>query len=569
PLAAERAAPAAAAAGAATARLAAAERRVAAALASLVREPSAALAALLANQTAADNSGSRHPGYAGHSRGDSFAAARAYAEEAAAASAAGARLSSAKLSSRADMPSTAVLLERLRVSIDARLDELRSSEHDTQRRKELSRRRARLQAQEQFQRQAAETAARQVFTIADEWRDWLINRSLPPELSPEAAMETFDLAEQAMLRLQTLDRITAKAAALDLELAAFETAADHLADAFPAIAKTAAGDSAIALRLLHNEAIRHAEINKQLGDLHNKYTEYDLKRAELETQFGRLMLQQEQWFLASEAAGELQLLEILAKSERFHQIESELYKRNAELTAGLTEEQLQIIEDWFAESDAQQLEAMRAGADEEWTNQEKRKSELLEKSGRLQQQLELLLRDRDRQQLTAEREKTAAALEQLIERYAVLAMSMSLIGRTKRVMEEERQPAVIREASRFMALLSEGKYRRIAVPEGEQTILLEMADGRLVDSPFLSRGTAEQLYLAMRFALADEASAAVELPMILDDLFVNFDKQRLEAAVQVIAELSGRRQIIMLTCHDHVRDLMMDKLPNAQLVRLA
>ena len=39
-----------------------------------------------------------------------------------------------------------------------------------------------------------------------------------------------------------------------------------------------------------------------------------------------------------------------------------------------------------------------------------------------------------------------------------------MIQRTKRVMEEERQPAVIREASRFMALLSEGKYKRIAIP---------------------------------------------------------------------------------------------------------
>ena len=54
-------------------------------------------------------------------------------------------------------------------------------------------------------------------------------------------------------------------------------------------------------------------------------------------------------------------------------------------------------------------------------------------------------------------------------------MSMTMIQRTKRVMEEERQPAVICEASRFMALLSEGKYRRIAVPEGEQTIWLEQA----------------------------------------------------------------------------------------------
>ncbi len=557
------------AASAAKARLAAAERRVAAALASLVREPSAALAALLANQIAAGNpSGSDPPGIAGNnSRDEGFAAVRAYAEEAAASSA-DAKLSAASEASRSSMPSTAVLLERLRALIDTRLDELRSSEHDAHRRNELKRRRARLQAQEQALLEAADAAAGNASTITADWRDWLMDRALPPTLSPEAAMETFDLAEQAMLRLQAYDRIAAKAAVLDSQLAAYDAAADRLSDAFPSETKSAAGDSVIALRLLHNEAIRQTNINKQVNDLHTKLAEYNLQLAELETALERLLIGQQQWFSAAEAADELQLLEVLAKSERIHQIESQRFRLSAELNAGMSEEQLRTIEAWFAESDAEQLASMRARAEEERAEHEKRKSDLLSMRGRQQQQMDLLYRDTDRQRLTAERERTSAALEQLVERYAVLAMSMTMIQRTKRVMEEERQPAVIREASRFMALLSEGKYRRIAVPEGEQTIWLEQADGRLIDSQFLSRGTAEQLYLAMRFALADEASGAVELPMILDDLFVNFDRNRLEAAIQVIAELSGRRQIIMLTCHEHVRDLMIGSLPNVQLVEL-
>ena len=178
----------------------------------------------------------------------------------------------------------------------------------------------------------------------------------------------------------------------------------------------------------------------------------------------------------------------------------------------------------------EQLASMRARAEEERAEHEKRKTNLLAMTRAwTDEQMDLLYRDTDRQRLSAERERTSAALEQLVERYAVLAMSMTMIQRTKRVMEEERQPAVIREASRFSWPCSlRVSIDELPVPEGEQTIWLEQADGRLIDSQFLSRGKLE-LYLAMRFALADEASGAVELPMILDDLLVNFDRNRLEA----------------------------------------
>ena len=40
----------------------------------------------------------------------------------------------------------------------------------------------------------------------------------------------------------------------------------------------------------------------------------------------------------------------------------------------------------------------------------------------------------------------------------------------------------------------------------------------------MSRGTREQLYLAMRFGLIEEYEARSEpLPIIMDDVFVNFD----------------------------------------------
>src|SRR5690606_36322296 len=70
----------------------------------------------------------------------------------------------------------------------------------------------------------------------------------------------------------------------------------------------------------------------------------------------------------------------------------------------------------------------------------------------------------------------------------------------------------------------------------------------------LSRGAREQLYLAVRLAAADAlAERGVALPLVLDDVLVNLDQARTEAAVRELAEVAtGRRQVLFLTCHQHV-----------------
>jgi uncharacterized protein YhaN len=70
----------------------------------------------------------------------------------------------------------------------------------------------------------------------------------------------------------------------------------------------------------------------------------------------------------------------------------------------------------------------------------------------------------------------------------------------------------------------------------------------------------------MRLALAEEASQSVKLPLMLDDVFVNFDRGRLHAAAKLVAELSESRQMIVMTCHEHVRDALLEHCRDAALV---
>ena len=66
----------------------------------------------------------------------------------------------------------------------------------------------------------------------------------------------------------------------------------------------------------------------------------------------------------------------------------------------------------------------------------------------------------------------------------------------------------------------------------------------------MSRGTREQLYLAMRFGLIDEYETRSEpLPAVMDDVFVNFDDERDERIIEILGQFSQHRQVIVLTCH--------------------
>ncbi|GGD55999.1 AAA family ATPase [Paenibacillus nasutitermitis] len=556
---------------AAAAQLAAAEQALAAALRGLVSEPEAVLSALLAGGEAPSaRGGAAHTPAPAAGADKPHAASRAYRQEAAAGIADSGSGEADRLQHTHAHAASLTLLEQLRTAIDARLDRLRASQHSAQRRGELQRRLSRLAALEAEQRQQSVNAAGHARTLEGEWQEWLASQTLPITLSPEAAMEIFDLAEQAALRQQARSRIIQKTIGMEAQLSEFEAAVKSLGTRFPAVSRGfGAADSGLSLRLLHSEAARHKAASARELEVKAELARLRQQEHELQETLNRLSDERRDWFSAVSVDNEPDFVEAVSRSERRREIEPELYRLEAELDAGLSPDEKKQLELWYKSVDGARLEEMAQETQTAAAEGEKRRNELMETIGRQRQTMEQLERGSDRAKLVAQREETAAILVQLVDRYAVAAAGLTLVRRTKRLMEEQRQPAVLKEASRYMARMSKGRYKRILVPEGEQTIRLETPDGQIVDSIYLSRGTAEQLYLSMRFALADEAAAAVEMPMILDDLFVNFDGSRLEAAIDLVGELAGRRQIILLTCHDHIRDRIMERLEHARLVQLS
>ncbi len=120
--------------------------------------------------------------------------------------------------------------------------------------------------------------------------------------------------------------------------------------------------------------------------------------------------------------------------------------------------------------------------------------------------------------------------------------------------EQNRQPETLREASEYMRQLTNGKYTRIWTPLAHDILFVDTAEGQPLSVQVLSRGTREQLFVSLRLALvAAYARRGIHLPMILDDVFVNFDAGRTRVACSVLREFAKQgHQLLVFTCHEHV-----------------
>ena len=124
--------------------------------------------------------------------------------------------------------------------------------------------------------------------------------------------------------------------------------------------------------------------------------------------------------------------------------------------------------------------------------------------------------------------------------------------------ERKSQPEVYLQASRLFAQMTKGAWQQVRMnAEGEIEVLDSVKSA--CSPQLLSLGTRQQLYLALRIALLITAeNVGRSLPILCDDILVNFDDERRREAIKVIVELSRYRQVILFTCHPSVAALVRE-----------
>lgn len=200
----------------------------------------------------------------------------------------------------------------------------------------------------------------------------------------------------------------------------------------------------------------------------------------------------------------------------------------------------------------------------------KQLKEQLARRGAIVEQQKLLVEDRRLADKQMELDCIEVQLAQAKQKWRVFATLSLMLELIRHDYEEHRQPETLKEATEYLKQFTRNQYVRIWTPLARDVLLVDTADGKSLPIDVLSRGTREQLFLSIRLALvAMYARRGIQLPMVLDDVLVNFDAGRSKIAARVLQDFAKQgHQLLLFTCHEHVwqmfRDLQIDcrRLPN-------
>lgn len=179
-----------------------------------------------------------------------------------------------------------------------------------------------------------------------------------------------------------------------------------------------------------------------------------------------------------------------------------------------------------------------------------------QKIGSLKTQANELLKAGEDQLLQMELEKKLAELQTAYSNWLSVKMAQHIVSQCKKKYEEEKQPEVIKRTAAILNNITDQKYNNLKIDISNKEVTLYDSKGNRKRVGELSRGTKEQLLLALRLGLIEEYEQKAEpLPVLLDDVMVNFDSSRAERTAEVMHKFAENRQLILFTCHSHTLDL--------------
>jgi len=420
-----------------------------------------------------------------------------------------------------------------------------------------------LNAKRQAAMQEAEAAAERarqaeqgLATALRRWREALTNAGLPQNLSPKQARDLVMRCDDVADTQRRLDRRYEEFQQRNHELEALKNRIRQLAS-----------DCRVALQSEEPieqirelvQAMNDQEARRKRRDaLREQARQLRRKRIKHEAAIDRLRRRRKALLREAGVTDEDALLQRVSEIEHTAELHRERQALTRELEAAIagccTE---QVLSEQFQGATKETLDARRKQLEQRWKATEAQLEKRFESRGRLNEQIKILVDDRT----PALRQLTLGMidkkLEEAIDRWRTLAVTSRLLQSIRRTYEEERQPETLREASKYLERMTEGRYRRVWTPLGENSLLVDDAQGKPLAIDLLSQGTREQLFLSLRMALTNSyARRGAALPMVLDDVLVNFDTHRAQAAASVLCDFAqSGHQLFVFSCHEHIMNL--------------
>ena len=133
--------------------------------------------------------------------------------------------------------------------------------------------------------------------------------------------------------------------------------------------------------------------------------------------------------------------------------------------------------------------------------------------------------------------------------YDAITLAQELLREADQEIQSRFSPALSGLAAKYMNEMTGGRYEDVLVGQDFSARTRVQGDTVARDAEFLSAGTADLMYLAVRLAVCELALPEGEpCPLILDDALVNLDETREAQAMNLLKRIALKRQVILFTC---------------------
>ncbi len=161
--------------------------------------------------------------------------------------------------------------------------------------------------------------------------------------------------------------------------------------------------------------------------------------------------------------------------------------------------------------------------------------------------------------------------EKLIEfdsKKEAIELAKSTIEELSKDIHNQFAPEINKKVGNIINKITNGKYSGVRIDNNLNIGVIDPKIGEIVNISNLSGGTIDQLYFSLRFGIINSMSGD-NLPLILDDCFIQYDNNRLKNILNLLRDISKTRQVILFSCHNREMEILNDLNIDFNLITLS
>jgi uncharacterized protein YhaN len=414
------------------------------------------------------------------------------------------------------------------------------------------------------QRQKAEMELERSGQAQDQWRERWASAVASLGLGGEAQVEEASAVLEGLSRLaQAMQKIRAdQKRSDDIEEDARRFTDDILSlvnACAPELASLPTREAAERVYRVYQDARaalkRKGELQQQLDDNLQELHEVYRRRDEARTTLARLLQ-------AAQCATVEELQESERRSREWRDLEAKLNDLEEQLAReGVALEELLRQ---AQQVDPDQIVGAMEALQPEIEKVDSELDNVQQQIGTYKQKLAQWEGGADAADAAAEAQLALADIKALAENYARIKLASSLLTREIERFREGKEGPILRRAGEMFGRMTRSRYAKLIArvdSQDRRRLMCVRNNGQEVPVEGLSDGTRDQLYLALRMASLEQHLALNEpLPMVLDDIFINFDDGRTRAALEILTETASHTQVLLFTHHARMLEIAREAL---------